>query len=381
MIETREIADRVRDVAARGARLRVSGRGHWMAANRPVDADETLSLRSCTGIVEYVRGDFVLTARAGTPLAEIADAAAAAGQWLPLDPYGEDDGSLGATVATASSGPLATTFGTPRDHLLGLEFVTGAGDIVRGGGRVVKNVAGFDLVRLATGAWGTLGVLTDVTVRLRALPAAQETLALALDEDPETIARLSAQLRALHPAPMACELVNGELAARLDLPPAPTLLVRIGGNAESMRAQRAALASIGAGAFRELDGAAWLRLRRVASAADAVWRMSWSPSAFAATWTAARDALAVAGGTWMHGSPLRGVVRCGAPGTTDGASDVERLMRALTTPFDGARIGEILPVHVWSALPSATMDRLSRGVRAAFDPCGILNPGILGASE
>ncbi len=179
---------------------------------------------------------------------------------------------------------------------------------------------------------------------------------------------------------MACELVNGELAARLDLPPAPTLLVRIGGNAESMRAQRAALASIGAGAFREIDGAAWPRLRRAASVDDAVWRMSRSPSSFAATWIAARDALAVAGGTWMHGSPLRGVVRCGAPGTTDGAADVERLMRALTTPFDGARIGEILPAHAWSSLPSATMDRLSRGVRAAFDPRGILNPGILGAS-
>jgi glycolate oxidase FAD binding subunit len=351
-----------------------------MAANRPVDADETLSMRTCTGIVEYVPGDFVLTARAGTPLAEIADAAGTAGQWLPLDSFGDDDGSIGATVATASSGPLATGFGTPRDHLLGVEFVTGAGDVVRAGGRVVKNVAGFDLVRLATGAWGTLGVLTQVTVRLRARPERQETLALATDGQPETIERLGVALRALHPAPMACELINQELATRLDLPPAPTLLLRIGGNAESMRAQRAACAAISAGALHQIDGAAWPRLRMAASADDAVWRMSRSPSSFATTWTEARDALAVARGTWMHGSPLRGVVRCGAPGASDGAADVEPLMRALTTPFDGARIGEVLPAHAWSSLPSATMDRLSRGVRAAFDPRGILNPGILGAS-
>ncbi len=380
MIATRQIADRVRDAAARHTRLRVRGRGHWMDANRPVHADETLSVHECAGIVEYVPGDFVLTARAGTPLAEIAVVTAGGGQWLPLDAYGDDDGSIGATVATASAGPLAAAFGAPRDHLLGVEFVTGAGDIVRGGGRVVKNVAGFDLVRLTTGAWGTLGVITEVTVRLRALPAEQETLALPVDDDAVAIAWLCTGLRALATTPMACELVNGPLAARLDLPPVPTLLVRIGGNGDSMRAQRSALAALGAGAFQQIDAAAWRRLRLAASADDAVWRMSWRPSSFAATWTAARQMASVAGGSWMHGSPLRGTVRCGAPRPAEGSPDIERLMRALTMPFDGVRLGETLPSHAWSSLPSATMDHLSRGVRAAFDPGGILNPGILGAS-
>ncbi|MGH7670668.1 MAG: FAD-binding oxidoreductase [Gemmatimonadaceae bacterium] len=380
MIGAQEIAEQVRDAAARQARLRVSGRGHWMTANRPVRADETLAVRECTGIVEYVPGDFVLTARAGTPLAQIADAAGTAGQWLPLDPPGSDDGSIGATVATASSGPLATAFGTPRDQLLGVEFVTGGGDIVRGGGRVVKNVAGFDLVRLATGAWGTLGVLTEVTVRLRAQPAEQETLSVTIADDANAIERLGADLRALRTMPMACELLNGESAARLDFPPALTLLIRIGGNAESMRAQRAALAAFGNGACRAIDADAWNRLRMVESAEDTVWRMSWRPSAFATTWTTAREMSAVARGTWMHGSPLRGTVRCGAPRPADETVAIERLMRAFTIPFGGARIGETLPAHAWSSLPSAAMDHLSRGVRVAFDPNGILNPGILGAS-
>jgi glycolate dehydrogenase FAD-binding subunit len=381
MITTPQIADTVRGAAAHGTRLRVVGRGHWLTANRPVHADSALSVRECAGIVEYVPGDFVLTARAGTSLAEIADATGAAGQWLPLDPWGGDDGSIGATVATASHGPLSTAFGTTRDHLLGIEFVTGNGDIVRGGGRVVKNVAGFDLVRLATGAWGTLGVLTEITVRLRARPAAEETLALPMEEDdPSAIERLCTALRSLAATPLACELVNGAVADALQLPPRPALLVRIGGNRESMRAQRDALAGLGGGAFREVDGRLWTRLRTAESPGDAVWRLSWHPAAFAATWAAGREAMGLAGGTWMYGNPLRGVVRGGAPRHADDPASVERILRALAVPFAGGRIGESLPDHVWSVLPSGAMDRLSRGIRAAFDPPGVLNPGILGAS-
>ena len=135
-------------------------------------------LRELSGITEYVPGDLTLTARAGTTLGEIRDATAAHGQWLALDPYGADEGTIGATIATASAGPLSTFFGGPRDLVLGVEFVTGDGVVARGGGRVVKNVAGFDLTRLITGSWGTLGVVTEVTLRLHARPRGDETFAL-----------------------------------------------------------------------------------------------------------------------------------------------------------------------------------------------------------
>ncbi|MDE3151679.1 MAG: FAD-binding protein, partial [Gemmatimonadota bacterium] len=311
MTTARDVAEQVIEAAARGVRLRVRGQGRWLDANRPVAADAALSLADCAGIVEYVPGDFVITVRAGTTLAEIAAAAAPHGQWLPLDPFGGDEGTIGATVATASCGPHAGAFGPARDHVLGVEFVTGTGDIVRGGGRVVKNVAGFDLVRLVTGAWGTLGAITEVTLRLRARPAAAETLALGLDEDPARIDALWRALRALETAPLACELVNGALAERLELPGGSVLLVRIGGNAELMRAQRAALAELGA--LRDISELVWLRLRAADPARAWSWRLSRRPSAFADTWTAARRAVDASGGGWVCGSPARGVVRCAVP--------------------------------------------------------------------
>src|SRR5206468_6797235 len=123
-------------------------------------------------------GDLTLTARAGTTLAEIRSATAEHNQWLALDPSGRDESTLGAIAATASAGPLATAFGTPRDLILGLEFVSGDGHIARGGGKVVKNVAGFDLTRLFIGSWGTLGVITEVSVRLHAKPEVDRTIAI-----------------------------------------------------------------------------------------------------------------------------------------------------------------------------------------------------------
>ncbi|HEX5580617.1 MAG TPA: FAD-binding protein, partial [Gemmatimonadaceae bacterium] len=235
----------VRDAAARGRRLRIAGRGRWLDAGRPVAADERLDVRALSGVVEYVPGDLTLTALAGTPLAELRAVARAEGQWLPLDPWGGDEGTLGATLATATAGPLSAALGLPRDVVLGVAFVTGTGELVVGGGRVVKNVAGFDLVRLTVGAWGTLGVIAEATVRLRALPEADETLALAAPNDPRALGEWLATLRRLPIVPVAQELVNGALATRLGLGDASVLLVRLAGNAAAVAAQRTALTGHG----------------------------------------------------------------------------------------------------------------------------------------
>lgn len=174
------IRERVRDALDRRTPVRIVGAGTWLDAGSSVDAAERISTRALDHIVDYVPGDLTLTAGAGTPLCVIDEATRKENQWLALDPLGTDEGTIGATFATASFGALATGFGTPRDLALGIEYVTGRGDLARAGGRVVKNVAGFDITRLMTGAWGTLGILTEITVRLHARPEREITLAMPL---------------------------------------------------------------------------------------------------------------------------------------------------------------------------------------------------------
>ncbi|MGI8510725.1 MAG: FAD-binding oxidoreductase [Gemmatimonadaceae bacterium] len=162
-----DIAAAISDAAERGESLRIVGRGAWLDAGHRVTATRQLSLAEDSGIVAYTPGDLTITVRAGTTIGEISEALRSHEQWLALDPAGGPDGTIGATVATCSYGPSAALFGTPRDQVLGITAVTGNGDIIKPGGRVVKNVAGFDLTRLMIGAWGTLGVITEVTLRVR----------------------------------------------------------------------------------------------------------------------------------------------------------------------------------------------------------------------
>jgi glycolate dehydrogenase FAD-binding subunit len=380
------VVEVMRDAQARRAPVRIVGAGRWLDAGRLVRAETTLSIAPLAGIVEYVPGDLTLTAGAGTTLGEIARATAAHGQWLTLDPFGDDDGTLGATVATGSSGPLATGFGTPRDVVLGVEFVTGTGAIVRAGGRVVKNVAGFDLVRLVTGAWGSLGAVTEVTVRLRARPEVDETVAVAVGSGAHHLGAIVRGLRALPFTPYAVEVVNATLAGRLGLEPRGCILVRLGGSGEAVRAQRGALSALGD--MRDVTGPLWATLRGVEPPGSACLRLSRLPSRFADTWVDATRLTEQFPGALVHGALLRGVVRCILPDVStarDGGRGhavvgvQERLARALTPPFDGTRVFERVPDSIWRAFgPSAVPDRLSQGIKAAYDPLCLLNPGILG---
>jgi glycolate oxidase FAD binding subunit len=259
--------------------------------------------------------------------------------------------------------------------VLGLECVTGSGDVVRGGGRVTKNVAGFDLSRLFTGSWGTLGVVTEITVRLRARPLAEATLAMQLDGSP---ARMGQRFRAIRDAaiePMALELVNPRLAAALGAGDAPVLLVRLGGNADSLRAQRALVLALGD--TREIAPTVWDALRDAEPPRSWVWRMSDLPSRIVETWQRAESLTAGVHGALIHAAIGRGVVRCiasPAAGTEDAlATTIDR------SPFGGTTIVERATPGHWPARASrVATDPISRRIRAAFDPHGLLNPGILG---
>jgi FAD/FMN-containing dehydrogenase len=327
------------------------------------------------GVTEYEPGDLTLTARAGTTMAELQQATAAHGQWLPLDPPGSASGTLGATIATASWGPLAAAFGTPRDQVLGCEVVTGTGDVIRAGGRVVKNVAGFDLTRLMVGGWGTLGIITEATVRLRARPERDETVAIALGGS-ESVARAWRWLRTGAFAPMAAELLSPRLAATLGVGTvrAPVLLLRAGGNEPLVRELLRSAAMLGDA--MAVDTEAWGRLADI-DGSDATLRLSAAPSTVAALWTATSAAVDVAGGV-AHANLARGVVRCVVP--VAGGDESAAALRGIVSAAGTATIiAERGPAWLWTGpSPDAVLQALTDGVRRAFDPDHLLNRGIMG---
>jgi glycolate oxidase FAD binding subunit len=362
------ISERVHDAYETRRPLRIRGGGTWLDAGRPTRPADTLSLAEHRGIVEYVPGDLTMTARAGTPLGDIVAAASEHDQWLPLDPWGGDGGTLGATVSTGTAGPHALAMGLPRDVVLGMEFVTGTGAVIRSGGRVVKNVAGFDLTRLLVGSWGTLGVITEVTVRLRARP--EETRTVAITIPTQALGELSTRLRALPFVPLASELINATVAARRGLGARDLLLCRVGGNHKSVEGQLELLRALG-----DADALAeeiWPALRTLETGLHAVWRWSHLPTRFADMWRSASEVASELGGLVAHGNPARGVVRVAANGTA------EQLARAMSA-FAGTLIIEKMPTAAWRLAESRVADdSLSRSIRQKFDPRGVLNAGILG---
>lgn len=368
------ISERVREAHAAGRRLRIQGAGTWLGAGRPVSADATLSLADDRGIVEYVPGDLTLTARAGTRLSEIHSATLAEGQWLPLDPWGGDEGTLGATVSTATAGPHSHAMGLPRDAVLGMEFVNGTGETIRAGGRVVKNVAGFDLTRLLVGSWGTLGVITEVTVRLRARPEYTRSVAIPAPAARDKLDRVAVQLRALPFTPFASELTNKVLAKQLGLGGEALLLLQVGGNERSLRDQLELLREFGEP--RDVGESVWPALRGAEHSASAAWRWSQLPSVFGATWSAAERIAETIEGALIHGNPARGVVRVIIPAAS-GVHDAAQLASA--TDFHGTVAIESLPAVAWPFVASRpASDPVSQSIRRKFDPAGIFNAGILG---
>ncbi len=370
---TAEVQDAVRDAAARGGALRIAGGGTWLRAGRPVAAPMTLSVLPLAGIVEYVPGDLTITAWAGTSLAQLDQVTAEHGQWVALDPSGARTGTLGASVATASCGPLAASFGTPRDVVLGVQCVTGDGEIVHGGARVVKHVAGFDLVRLVTGAWGTLGVLTMLTLRLRARAPSEATYAVTLGA--ASVGDWVAAYRTASVSALAAELLSGPTAAALGVGRAPVALVRVSGNEEAVAAQEQALRHLGP--VTEVSASIWATLAASDPRAPvAALRLSHRSARIAEVWDAAMDLARGVPDSIVHATIDRGVVRVVLPHVEE-ADLLTRLERP--TAMTCARVFEVLPAQLWSRLaPRAATDPLSTRVRAAFDPERRLNPGILG---
>ncbi|PTX60324.1 glycolate oxidase FAD binding subunit [Melghirimyces profundicolus] len=211
-----EIADLLRHADEKGWKVTVTGggskRGYGGLRER---YDMMLSLADLRGVVEHRRGDMTVTVRAGTPIRELADHLAEHGQRLPCDPRWPGTATIGGVVAANETGPRRLAFGAPRDFVLGLRVICPDGRILRTGGKVVKNVAGYDMNKLFVGSMGTLGVMSEITVKLRPLPPDQCLMYLTFPEgseaDIEPFLRL---LRSSTLEPFALEVLNPVLAEK-----------------------------------------------------------------------------------------------------------------------------------------------------------------------
>jgi glycolate oxidase FAD binding subunit len=373
---------------AAGTPLAVRGNATKEAFGRPVQAAATLSTRHLTGITLYSPAELVIAARAGTPLAEVEAALAGRGQHLiaeppdlsPLMGPGEGAPTLGGAVACNLSGPRRIALGAMRDHVLGVRAVNGAGEVITSGGRVLKNVTGLDLAKLLTGSRGTLAVLTEVTLKVLPAPERTATVMLRGLDPARAVAALSAGLGSPYGVTGAAHLPEAA-AARTGLGGAATLL-RIEEFADFIPYRTArlaeALASFGGAEVVDHDGslALWRAVRDAiplgAADGDAVWRVSVRPSAGAGVVAAlvrafdARLFLDWGGGLIWAAGPATEAAHRAVAAAAQTAGGTFWLMRA-DAGFRAA------VAHLPDEPPA--LAALTRRVKAAFDPKGILNPG------
>jgi glycolate oxidase FAD binding subunit len=395
--DIRDAADAAEAIAsanARGEPLAIVGAGSKRALGRHGPALQEMSTRALTGVTLYEPEELVLSARAGTPLAEIEALLDAHHQQLAFEPmdYGPLLGgaprraTIGGVFAVNASGPRRIRAGAARDHLLGFHAVTGRGEIVKSGGRVMKNVTGYDLSKLVCGSYGTLALLTEVTLKVLPRAETEETLlVLGLDEA-TGLAQLRRASGSSHEVSSLALLPAG--AAPLDLDTNAAAL-RLEGPAISVASRRDALMaeSRDSGArFETLVADAstpfWAALRDatpIAGQAGQVWRLSVAPTdGFAVVETLRHAGLPLlahfydwAGGlVWLclapaddaHASPIRAAV--------DARGGHATLIRA----DDDVRAR----VEVFHPQP-APLAALTRRVKESFDPGHILGRGRMRA--
>jgi glycolate oxidase FAD binding subunit len=364
-----EVAEAVRAAAAAGLALAIEGGGTRGIGHTA--SGERLSTAGLAGITLYEPGALTLVVRAGTPLAAVEAALAAEGQMLPFEPWdaraltgANGVPTIGGMVAVNASGPRRIASGACRDLMLGVRFVDGTGAVVKNGGRVMKNVTGLDLVKLMAGSHGTLGVLTEVAFKVLPRPEATATLVLE-GLDRETAGRA---MRAALATP--CEVTG---AAHLPGAPSRTLL-RLEGFEASVahraKVLAAALADIGKASVEALD---WADLRDAGAFAGregAVWRVSVKPSdgpALAARLGEAEVIYDWAGGLLWVLAPEDCDLRAAMAGVKGHAT----LVRA-SEPAK-ARWGVFHP-------EPPPLAAIAAGLRARFDPKGVLNPGRMGGA-
>ena len=403
------LADAVRWAVAGEAPLEVIAGGSKQTLGRPVQSAATLSLAAFDGIVDYQPSELVLTAQAATPLATIEAALEAERQMLAFEPadYGPllrasggadlrapggadlrapGGATLGGALACNLSGPRRIKAGAARDHFLGMHAVSGRGERFKAGGRVVKNVTGYDVCKLLAGSYGTLALMHEVTVKVLPAPERTRTVLVFGLEPAEALDALGTALGSAHEVSGAAHM-PAEIAARSAVSyvsgaGAAVSAVRVEGFPASVEARCEALrALLGPfGAVEELhsknSATLWREIRDVRAFADdgrPLWRLSVPPASGAAAAACVAEAADVRA-LFDWGGGLLWLAVDGAPD----AGEVPVRAAAMAVGGHATLVRADAPTRAARAVfqPQATgLAALTARIKRAFDPTGVLNPG------
>ena len=394
--DAKDVEDAVRWALSEGKTLEVAGRGSKRTLGRPSQSDLTLDLSGLSGVTLYEPEELVLSARAGTPLAEVEALVESKGQQLAFEPmdYGPilggpaNAGSLGGALAANLSGPRRIKAGAARDHFLGVTAVTGRGETIKSGGRVVKNVTGYDLCKLLAGSWGTLAAMTDITIKVLPKAETEATVLVTGLDDARACAAMAAAMGSSCDVSGAAHLPD-HIASWFDGLPRPeaSTVLRLEGFVPSVAHRKETLSALlkefGTVSFLDesQSGALWRSVRYVmpftteTARTRPLWRISVPPSrgheiARAIT-PAAQMFYDWAGGlVWVAmpfaGEPDAAAIR-GAVAAVGGHATLVRAPAAVRASVDVF------------APEEAAVRALGKRVKESFDPKGLLNPGRMWA--
>ena len=389
-----EIRERVKDAQAIGRALQpIGGATQLHIGYPPTSPTAPLPLVGLDKLLDYAPDDMVVIAQAGVTLAALQEELALNAQWLPVECALPERQTLGGIVSTRSSSTLRAGYGSVRDWLIGIEVVGAAGRIIRGGGRVVKNVSGYDLPKLYCGAWGTLGVVTEVAFKVAPIPEASSTILALLSAERNSEEALDSLLSDANP--VLTTLVNPAAAKILmgaDAEPAQYLVVRIDGPTEAVALQAdhvmASLARYSTAAINlppNVSGPLLAGIRDFQLGDSTLCAefhiLSSQVGAFARMieWTARRAGFNAAVVADCRSGVLHAQIDAAdaddvpwtklLPDLIDKAQRVGGSFVLKRMPASWREAG----VAVWQ--PMLVDERLTSGIKRALDPAGIFNPG------
>ena len=389
----------IRAALAEEKTLEVVGCGTKRAIGRAAQWDATIDLSGLSGVTLYEPQELVLSAKAGTPLGEIETLVSASNQELAFEPMdygpllGEPAGgaSIGGVLAANLSGPRRLKAGAARDHFLGFNAVSGRGEVFKSGGRVVKNVTGYDLCKVIAGSWGTLAVMTDVTIKTLPKAETEDTVLVFGLDDGAAGKAMAAAMGSFGDVSAAAHLpadVAGRIAETAAAHKAVTVF-RLEGVAPSVVERKAVLEQLLAplGSLATLGGASrsfWRAVRDVMPFAASgpagtrdLWRISTAPSEGAAV---GRTLAGKAGAEILY-DWAGGLIWAALPTADDAHAS---LVRATVAAAGGHATLVRAPAAVRAAVEVFTPEpgplaALTSRIRKSFDPQGVLNPGRMWA--